>query len=66
LADRAIVLPRHGDPARTGVVDSRAGTLEAVRRALEAAGVEFLSLVEEIEGIRVRQARGDPRRERFG
>jgi hypothetical protein len=37
-----------------GVVDSRSSTLDAVRRVLEAAGIEFLSLREESEGIRVR------------
>jgi hypothetical protein len=32
-------------------------TLDAVRRALEAAGIEFLSLRENSEGIRVRRIR---------
>jgi hypothetical protein len=43
-----------------GVVDSRSSTIDAVRRALEAAGIEFLSLREDSEGIRVRH-NGVPR-----
>ena len=54
LADRAIVALNTVIRLEQGVVDSRSSTLDAIRRALEAAGVEFLSLREDSEGIRVR------------
>jgi len=44
-----------------GVVDSRSSTLESVRRVLEAAGIEFLSLREDSEGIRVPGSLTGPR-----
>jgi len=52
LADRAIVALNTVIRLEQGVVDTRSSTLEAVRRALEAAGIEFLSLREDTEGIR--------------
>jgi predicted transcriptional regulator len=55
LADRAIVALNTVIRLEQGTVDSRSSTLDAVRRALEAAGVEFLSLREDSEGIRVRR-----------
>jgi predicted transcriptional regulator len=58
LADRAIVALNTVIRLEQGVVDSRSSTLESVRRALEAAGIEFLSLREESEGIRVRPSHG--------
>ena len=64
LADRAVVALNTVIRLEQGVVDSRSSTLEAVRRALEAAGIEFLSLREESEGIRVRRARAASRHER--
>jgi predicted transcriptional regulator len=56
LADRAIVALNTVIRLEQGVVDTRSSTLDAVRRALEAAGVEFLSLREDSEGIRVRRS----------
>ena len=44
-----------------GVVDSRSSTLGVVRRVLEAAGIELLSLREDSEGIRHSVHRGRPR-----
>jgi predicted transcriptional regulator len=55
LADRAIVALNTVIRLEQGVVDTRSSTLDAVRRALEAAGVEFLSLREDSEGIRIRR-----------
>jgi len=40
-----------------GIVDPRSSAPDAVQLALEAAGVEFLSLREASEGIRVRRDR---------
>jgi predicted transcriptional regulator len=57
LADRAIAALNTVIRLEQGVVDSRSSTLDAVRRALEAAGIEFLSLREDSEGIRVRRNR---------
>jgi predicted transcriptional regulator len=57
LADRAIVALNTVIRLEQGVVDCRSSTLDAVRRALEAAGIEFLSLREDGEGIRVRRIR---------
>jgi predicted transcriptional regulator len=56
LADRAIVALNTVIRLEQGVVDTRSSTLDAVRRALEAAGIEFLSLREDSEGIRVRRS----------
>jgi len=56
LADRAIVALNTVIRLEQGVADTRSSTLDAVRRALEAAGVEFLSLREDSEGIRVRRS----------
>ena len=55
LADRAIVALNTVIRLEQGVVDSRSSTLDSVRRVLEAAGIEFLSLHEDSEGIRVRR-----------
>jgi predicted transcriptional regulator len=57
LADRAIVSLNTVIRLEQGVVDSRSSTLDAVRRALEGAGIEFLSLRENTEGIRFRRSR---------
>ena len=54
LADRAIVALNTVIRLEQGVVDSRSSTLDSVRRVLEAAGIEFLSLRENSEGIRFR------------
>jgi hypothetical protein len=43
-----------GATPEKGILHSRFSTLEAIRPALEAAGIEFLSLRENNEGIRVR------------
>jgi predicted transcriptional regulator len=61
LADRAIVALNTVIRLEQGTVNSRSSTLDAVRRALEAAGIEFLSLRENSEGIRVHRpcARSD-------
>ena len=58
LADRAIVALNTVIRLEQGIVDSRSSTLDSVRRALEAAGIEFLSLREDSEGIRVRWSDG--------
>jgi predicted transcriptional regulator len=57
LADRAIVSLNSVIRLEQGVVDPRASTVNAIRRALERGGIEFLSLQETGEGIRVRQRR---------
>jgi predicted transcriptional regulator len=57
LANRAVVALNTVIRLEQGIVDSRSSTLDAVHRALEAAGIEFLSLGEESEGIRVRRHR---------
>jgi predicted transcriptional regulator len=66
LADRAIVALNTVIRLEQGVVDSRSSTLDAIRRVLEAAGIEFLSLREDSEGIRygVRRRRPTPPRDR--
>ncbi len=55
LADRAVVSLNAVVRLEQGVVDSRTSTLTAIRRALEAAGVEFLSLTTADEGVRLRK-----------
>jgi predicted transcriptional regulator len=57
LADRAIVSLNSVIRLEQGVVDSRTSTILRVRRALEGAGIEFLSLSGGDEGIRVRRGR---------
>jgi predicted transcriptional regulator len=57
LADRAIVSLNSVIRLEQGVVDSRASTVNAIRRALERAGIEFLSLQGTGEGVRVRERR---------
>jgi predicted transcriptional regulator len=54
LADRAIVSLNSVIRVEQGAVDSRTSTLSAIRRALEAAGIEFLSLQGRDEGVRRR------------
>jgi predicted transcriptional regulator len=61
LADRAIVALNTVIRLEQGVVDSRSSTLDSLRRVLETAGIEFLSLREDSEGIRVRRSRPDSR-----
>jgi predicted transcriptional regulator len=56
LADRAIVALNTVIRLEQGVVDSRSSTLDSVRRVLEGAGIEFLSLREDSEGIRFRRS----------
>ena len=57
LADKAIVSLNSIIRLEQGVVDSRTSTVDAVRRVLERAGIEFLSLSEGTEGLRVRGRR---------
>lgn len=57
LADKAIVSLNSVIRLEQGVVDSRTSTVEAVSRTLERAGVEFLSLSEGSEGVRMRSRR---------
>jgi len=52
LADRAIVSLNSVIRFEQGIVDPRASTINAIRRAFEKAGVEFLSLSGTDEGIR--------------
>jgi hypothetical protein len=40
-----------------GILDSLSSTLDAIRRVLEGTGIEFLSLHENSEDIRVRPPR---------
>lgn len=54
LADRAIVSLNSVIRLEQAVVDPRASTIEAIRRALERAGIEFLSLQGHDEGVKVR------------
>jgi predicted transcriptional regulator len=61
LADRAVVALNTVIRLEQGIVDSRSSTLESIRRALEAAGIEYLSLREESEGIRIRRKGGAAR-----
>jgi len=58
LADKAIVSLNSIVRLEQGAVDSRTSTIDAVRRAFERAGVEFLSLRGEGEGVRIRSRRG--------
>ena len=53
LADKARISLNSLIRLEQGVVDSRASTLMAVRRALERAGIEFLSLRGKEEGVRL-------------
>ena len=53
LADRAIVSLNTVIRLEQGVVDPRASTIDAVQRALEGAGIEFLSLQGHDEGMKV-------------
>lgn len=62
LADRAVVALNTVIRLEQGVVDSRSSTLQSIRKVLEAAGVEFLSLSEDGEGIRIRRRRLGARR----
>jgi predicted transcriptional regulator len=55
LADRALVSLNAVIRLEQGVVDSRTSTIMAVRRALEGAGIEFLSLGGDDEGVRLRR-----------
>ena len=57
LADRAVVSLNTVVRLEQGAVDSRASTVERVRKALERAGIEFISVYGEGEGIRTRRAR---------
>ena len=54
LADRAIVSLNSIIRMEQGTVDPRTSTLIAVRKVLEAEGVEFLSLRGNDEGVRIR------------
>lgn len=54
LADKAVVSLNSVVRLEQGVVDSRTSTVEAVRRVLEKAGIEFLSLQGQQEGFRWR------------
>ncbi len=56
LADRALLSLNAIIRLEQGVVDTRTSTIMAVRRTLEAAGIEFLSLSESNEGVRLRQS----------
>lgn len=57
LADRAVVSLNSVIRLEQGVVDSRSSTINAIRAALEAAGVEFLSVRGDAEGVRLRVRR---------
>ena len=53
LADKAIVSLNAVNRLERGQVDPRASTLSAVEKALNRAGVEFLSAGEKGEGVRL-------------
>jgi predicted transcriptional regulator len=56
LADKAIVSLNSIIRFEQGAVDPRSSTISAIRRVLERAGIEFLSLTtSDEEGIRVRK-----------
>ncbi|MDY0872651.1 helix-turn-helix domain-containing protein [Dongia rigui] len=55
LADRAKVALNSVTRMEMEQVDPRLDTLMAVRRTFEKHGIEFLSVVESREGIRIRQ-----------
>jgi transcriptional regulator with XRE-family HTH domain len=55
LADRAVVSLMAIRRFETGKAESRPETIAKIRRALEAAGVQFLSVAGTGEGIRYRQ-----------
>ena len=55
LADRAIVSLNSVIRLEQGVVDPRSSTLNAIRQALEGAGIEFLSLRGDGEGVALRR-----------
>ncbi|MDE3109501.1 MAG: helix-turn-helix domain-containing protein [Acidobacteriota bacterium] len=57
LADKAIVSLNSVIRLEQGAVDSRTSTVDAVRRVLERAGIEFLSLHGDREGVAVRARR---------
>jgi len=61
LADRAIVALNTVIRLEQGVVDSRSSTLDAVRKAIEGAGIEFLSRRGDSEGIRFGRRPRPPR-----
>ena len=61
LADRAVVALNSVIRLERGLVDSRTSTLSAVQKALQKAGIEFLSLTENGEGIRMKRPRKPPR-----
>lgn len=42
-----------------GVPNSRKGNLEAIKLALEAAGIEFIGTPDDAPGIRIHQKRSD-------
>jgi len=54
LADRAVVSLNSVIRLEQGVVDPRTSTILRVRRALEEAGIEFLSLSGDEEGVKLR------------
>jgi len=57
LADKAVVSLNSVVRLEQGAVDTRSSTVNAVRRALERAGIEFLSLTRDGEGVRLRPKR---------
>jgi transcriptional regulator with XRE-family HTH domain len=54
LADRAGMSLNAVIRFEQGVVASRTNTISAVRRVLEEAGIEFLSLSGQVEGVKLR------------
>ena len=66
LVDKAIISPAALARLETGKADTRLSTLVAVQRALEAEGIEFQSVPEEWEAVRLvfrsskRRIRDDP------
>lgn len=65
LADKAVVSRNALNRLENERVDARTSTVEAVRRALEDAGIEFLSDGES-EGVRLRRRTPSDQRTRAG
>jgi predicted transcriptional regulator len=58
LADRAVVSLNSVIRFEQGAVDPRASTVNAIRRAIENAGITFLSAWGDEEGVKIRK--GEP------
>lgn len=55
LADRAVISRNALSRLEAGKVDPRTSTVQAIRRVLEEAGIEFLSGEGNSEGVRIKR-----------